>query len=324
MADTKETPHQADIIIVDDVPENLHVLSGMLKSQNYKVRPFPSGKLAIRAAEAEAPDLILLDIMMPEMDGYEVCRRLKEVEDLKDVPIIFISALTETKDIVKAFSMGGVDYVTKPFEFEEVRARVDTHLKIRSLQIELEKKHRQLEENYEQLRRLEARERELLEKTLSGSIKVLAQILSIAKPAAFGKSARIARLMRSLAVELGIPTWEFELAGRLSQIGCVILPDQLVNKIARGEALVNVESAVFSKHPEVARELLVNIPHLEKIAEIVAQQLEQPPEEGEKPAIKAKPAADTVVSARALQMVLECDRLTSAGKTTRSAIGKIK
>lgn len=119
------------VLIVDDMPENLRILSELLKENGYRVRPVPNGNLALQVAEKEKPDLILLDIMMPDMDGYEVCSLLKANENLKDVPVIFISALNDAKDIVKAFTSGGVDYVTKPFKAEEVTARVATHLKIR-------------------------------------------------------------------------------------------------------------------------------------------------------------------------------------------------
>jgi putative two-component system response regulator len=98
----------------------------------------PGGKLALKAVEREAPDLILLDITMPEMDGFEVCRRLKQDVRYRDIPVIFISALNETLDKVEAFGSGGVDYITKPFQFEEVHARVETHLKLRRYQIHLE------------------------------------------------------------------------------------------------------------------------------------------------------------------------------------------
>jgi sigma-B regulation protein RsbU (phosphoserine phosphatase) len=128
----------AGILVVDDTPANLQVLAGMLKDRGYKVRPVPSGKLALLAARKDPPDLILLDINMPEMNGYEVCEQLKADELLKGIPIIFISALTEQLDKVKAFAIGGVDYITKPFQMEELHARVATHLKLRRLQIELE------------------------------------------------------------------------------------------------------------------------------------------------------------------------------------------
>ena len=119
-----------NILIVDDIPANLKVLGDILKGDGYKVRPVPNGMLALQVAEKEKPDLILLDIMMPDMDGYEVCRRLKENKDLSGIPVIFISALNETDDIVKALTSGGADYITKPFKAEEVKARVATHLKI--------------------------------------------------------------------------------------------------------------------------------------------------------------------------------------------------
>ncbi len=135
-----------NVLLVDDTPANLQVLGGMLKEQGCIVRPVPTGKLAIRFAEVDPPDIILLDIMMPEMDGYEVCRRLKDIDRLRDIPVIFISALHETIDKVKAFAAGGVDYISKPFHFEEVQARVNTHLNIRRLQIELERQNRQLQD----------------------------------------------------------------------------------------------------------------------------------------------------------------------------------
>jgi len=134
----------ASILAVDDTPANLQVLAGMLKERGYKVRPVPSGKLALLAARRDPPDLILLDINMPEMNGYEVCEHLKADHKLKEIPVIFISALTEQLDKVKAFSTGGVDYLTKPFQMEELHARVETHLNLRRLQIELEETNARL------------------------------------------------------------------------------------------------------------------------------------------------------------------------------------
>ena len=134
----------ASILVVDDTPANLQVLAGMLKDRGYKVRPVPSGKLALLAARRDPPDLILLDINMPEMNGYEVCEQLKADDNLLGIPVIFISALTEQLDKVKAFATGGVDYITKPFQMEELHARVETHLKLRRLQIELEESNARL------------------------------------------------------------------------------------------------------------------------------------------------------------------------------------
>ncbi len=142
----------ASILVVDDTPANLQLLAGMLKDRGYKVRPVPSGKLALLAAGRDPPDLILLDINMPELNGYEVCERLKADDKLHGIPIIFISALTEPLDKVKAFAIGGVDYLTKPFQMEELHARVETHLKLRRLQTELEQYSRHLELARERLK----------------------------------------------------------------------------------------------------------------------------------------------------------------------------
>lgn len=153
---TTEGDHKLpDLLVVDDTPANLHLLADMLKEHGYRVRPAPSGKLALQAVQKEKPDLILLDINMPEMNGYEVCEQLKADETLKDIPVLFISALDETTDKIKAFAAGGVDYVTKPFQFEEVVARVHTHLNLRRLQLELEGQNVLLQEKHDQLKKLE-------------------------------------------------------------------------------------------------------------------------------------------------------------------------
>ncbi len=136
----------ACIMAVDDTPANLRLLRQILKNAEHDVRLFPNGSLALASARAEPPDLILLDIRMPDMNGYEVCERLKGDDLTRDIPVIFISALQETIDKVKAFSTGGVDYITKPFQEEEILARVETHLALRTLQKALEEKNARLGE----------------------------------------------------------------------------------------------------------------------------------------------------------------------------------
>ena len=138
----EQTP--PSILIVDDIPENLRLLAGILATYNYFVRPATNGLRALMAARTEPPDLVLLDIKMPEMDGYSVCEQLKADERTCNIPIIFISALGDVQDKMKGFALGGVDYITKPFQAEEVLARVQTHLALRALQIRLEDHNRQL------------------------------------------------------------------------------------------------------------------------------------------------------------------------------------
>lgn len=146
-----EQEFKGNIIVVDDTPANLRLLVEILRNNGYKVRPVPNGRLAIPAIHSSPPDLILLDIMMPEMDGYEVCRHLKSDSKTQDIPVIFISAINEVMDKVKAFNVGGVDYITKPFQVEEVLVRVRTHLAVRSLQKNLQQKNDDLAQTLEQL-----------------------------------------------------------------------------------------------------------------------------------------------------------------------------
>jgi DNA-binding response OmpR family regulator len=139
----KET---GNILVVDDTKENLKILANALGNEGYRVRPALSGPVALEAAKTEPPDLILLDIMMPGMDGYQVCRALKRDPLLKDIPVIFISAMDQVADKIKGFQAGGVDYVSKPFQTEEVLSRVGTHLYLRKLQQDMEIKNARLTE----------------------------------------------------------------------------------------------------------------------------------------------------------------------------------
>jgi len=134
------------ILIVDDNPDNLSVLNSALAGQGYRVLSKKSGEDAIRTAEKRNPDLILLDILMPGIDGFETCRRLKQDDRLKEIPVIFMSALSDTVDKIRGFEIGGVDYVTKPFQQEELHARINTHLTIRKLQEELRSRNELLQE----------------------------------------------------------------------------------------------------------------------------------------------------------------------------------
>lgn len=137
------------ILVVDDTPPSLFVLAAVLNEFGFDPRPVTNGEAALRAARIEPPDLVLLDINMPHMDGFEVCRRFKADPTLCEIPVIFISAYGEMEDKVTAFAAGGVDYVTKPFHAEEVRARISVHL-------ELRRKERELERSNAQLRQMEA------------------------------------------------------------------------------------------------------------------------------------------------------------------------
>ena len=154
-----------DILIVDDMPDNLRLLSTMLTCYGYHVRKAINGQLALQGAEISPPDLILLDINMPKMNGYQVCEKLKLSEKTKDIPVIFISALDDVMEKVKAFEVGGVDYITKPFQIEEVLARVQNQLSLRLLQSQLQLQAKELHDRNSRLQQ-EIAERQRAEESI--------------------------------------------------------------------------------------------------------------------------------------------------------------
>lgn len=142
---------KGNLMVVDDTLANLRLLVNLLTENGYKVRAAANGRLAVSSVRLSAPDLILLDILMPELNGYEVCQQLKADERTKDIPIIFMSAINDVFDKVQAFKAGGIDYITKPFQIEEVLARVAIHLENRSLQKTLQEKNETLARTLEEL-----------------------------------------------------------------------------------------------------------------------------------------------------------------------------
>ena len=181
-----------NILIVDDKPHNIMLLSSMLKQAGYNVKSTTNGMDALHEVKNDPPDLILLDVNMPEMDGYEVCRKLKSDEKSKNIPVVFLSAMMDTDFIVKGFENGGVDYITKPFQFEEVKARVINHIALSELKIELKKHNENLEklvhertlelaEAYKRLRNIDRLKGEFIEMIAHEFKTPLTGILGVAE-----------------------------------------------------------------------------------------------------------------------------------------------
>ncbi len=249
MADRSE---KQKVLVVDDAPENIQVLMETLKGE-YAVVPAVNGQKALKIAEtAPVPDIILLDIMMPEMDGYEVCRRLKANRVTRNIPVIFVTALDQEEDETMGLELGAVDYITKPISPAIVQARVKTHLNLKNAQQRLQ---------------------DLLSQTLSGSVRMLVDILGLVNPMAFSRSSQIRRLTNSMVKTLGITdVWKFDLAAMLSQIGCVTLPAETLKKFYEGLELTEKEQQLYSDFPKAGAELIANIPHLEQVAGMIARQ----------------------------------------------------
>jgi CheY-like chemotaxis protein len=276
--------HRGNIMIVDDNPANLKLLEDMLRQHGYEVRSFPRGRLALAAAAQEPPDLILLDINMPEMNGYEVCEQLKASAGLSGIPVIFLSALNAVEDKVKGFRSGGVDYISKPFQFEEAQARVETHLK---------------------LRRAQQAEHDLLEKTLGGAVGALWELVQLTSPILALRSRAIRDIVLRITKRMGSSdSWQYELAATLCLLGCITLPDEVFEKAYCGQDLSPDEDRMYRAHPERAARLLSNIPRLEVVADIIRGQ--------------QKPGATM------LHLALELDRRIYRGATSGSALAEIR
>ena len=285
-----------NIMIVDDNPANLKLLEDMLQLHRYEVRSFPRGRLALAAADQEPPDLILLDINMPEMNGYEVCQQLKSSPRLSGIPVIFLSALTATEDKVKGFRSGGVDYISKPFQFEEVQARVQTHLKLRFAQ---------------------QAEHDLLEKTLNGAVGALWELIQLTSPLLTSRSHAIRDIVQWILERLAVPdAWQYELAARLCLVGCIALPDEVFERGYAGARLSPEEDKMFRAHPESTARLISSIPRLEAVAEMIRSQ--------QKPPAKSPVMEPTTQGAHLLNIALELDRRVYKGAVYEDALAELR
>ncbi|MGZ5579592.1 MAG: HD domain-containing phosphohydrolase [Methylobacter sp.] len=214
----------ADILIVDDTLANLQLLSTLLKEEGYKVRPANSGILALQAVAKKKPDLILLDIKMPEMNGYEVCEVLKSNPETKNIPVLFISALNDVADKIKAFNVGGLDYINKPFQFEEVKARVATHLRLKAYEDDMEAKIAQ------GVREIEALNQEIID-TQQELIFTMGQICETRSHETGQHVKRVAEYSYLLAKLCGFEEQELiKQAAPMHDIGKVAIPDSILNK----------------------------------------------------------------------------------------------
>jgi CheY-like chemotaxis protein len=292
----ESTDRAAKILVVDDDLQALGAMERVLRTQGFAVSTFSDARAALAAAAAAPPDLILLDITMPDMDGYAACRHFKANPMLFEVPVVFISALGEIDDKVRGFAAGAVDYVTKPFDYAEVQARVETQVR---------------------LRRLQLAEHELLEKTLGGAVKALVEIVVLASPTVSERGRSVRAIVTHLVDRLQPPgRWQYELAASLCPIGCIAIPEEVLEKAYAGVPMADEERQMFLAHPALARRILGGIPRLEAVAEIIGRQLET-----------SLPASlpETVSTGLALlRLAQEFDQLTYRGVDPAGARASLK
>jgi response regulator RpfG family c-di-GMP phosphodiesterase len=256
------------ILAVDDTPALLRLLTNLLQDEGYEVRSALGGELALHAAKTNPPDLVLLDIRMPGMDGYEVCRQLKADPATRDVPVIFVSAVSETLEKVQGFGLGAVDFVTKPYQRDELMARVRTHLELHRLRHHLED---QVQERTAALTQSEKR----LRTSLLDSITALAAIVEMRDPYTAGHQRRVAQLAIAIAKELQLPEEQVEgvhLASVVHDVGMIRIPAEILTKPGK---LIDLEFSIIKEHPENGYEVLKSISFPWPIAQIVLQHHER-------------------------------------------------
>ena len=290
-----------NVLVVDDTEANVDILVDTL-SDSYDISVAMDGPSALEAVSENPPDLILLDVMMPGMDGYEVCERLKANKRTRGIPVIFVTAKVEVADEIKGFGSGAVDYVTKPISPPVVKARVETHLKLRKAERDLQ---------------------ELVEKTLAGAVGVLVDILSVANPTAFSRASRIKRHVNELMAASDLSRfWQIRLAATLSQIGCITVSSEIIEKIYRGQDVSREERETYSRHPQVGYEMICKLPNLGEVAEIIARQQILETDTGFQGTETAQKLIQ--VGSRMLKLVLDYEQLTYSGETPNAAISKLK
>lgn len=264
-ADVKKT--KPLVLIVDDKPTNIDVLVDTLK-RDYLLRVAKTGAKAIHYAETQHPDLILLDIMMPEMNGFDVCVRLKENPKTADIPVIFITAVNDPMHIVRGFEVGAADYVTKPVHGLEVQARVQNHLAIREMRQALNAQNTLLEQKVRE-------KTAALQEMFNATVQTMALAVEIRDPYTAGHQTRVAALACAIAQKMGLPNDQVETiryAGLLHDIGKIRIPAAIMNRPGK---LLPVEREIIHIHPQVGYDLLKNIPFPWPIAEIVYQHHEK-------------------------------------------------
>jgi putative two-component system response regulator len=249
------------ILAVDDTPASLKLLSDILNEQGYEVRAAINGELALHSAINNPPELVLLDIRMHGMDGFEVCRQLKAHPKTRDIPVIFVSAVSETGEKVQGFELGAVDFVTKPYQREELLARVSTHLEVDRLRNHLEEL-------------VQERTRELRENLLD-FVTAIGATIEVRDPYTAGHQRRVAHLATAIARELHLTEDQIiglRLAGVVHDIGKIKVPAEILSKPGRLDAL---EFDLIKRHPVTGHEILKSINFPWPIAEAVLQHHER-------------------------------------------------
>ncbi|MBW2366867.1 MAG: response regulator [Deltaproteobacteria bacterium] len=258
---------KAHILVVDDNPTNIDLLVDALRDE-YRLGIAKNGIKALAYAQQYLPDLILLDIMMPELDGYDVCIRLKKDRRTREIPVIFITALTSPDQKIRAFEVGGVDYITKPFHASEVLARVRIQLSLKKMTESLNNQNILLEQKVQE-------KTTALQEMLNATIKTMALAVEIRDPYTAGHQAKVAQLASAIGKKMDVSVMQLNsirFAGELHDIGKIRIPEAIINRPGK---LLDLEREMIKIHPQIGYDLLKNIPFPWPIADIVLQHHEK-------------------------------------------------
>jgi putative two-component system response regulator len=255
------------VLIVDDNATNIDLLVNTLQAE-YRLGVAKNGAKALEYVKKQKPDLVLLDIMMPGMDGFEVCAHLKADPESVTIPIIFITAVTETINKTRGFELGAVDYITKPFHAAEVKSRIRTHLSLEEMRQKLKFQNIYLEEQV-------ARKTAEIRQILNASIRSMAYMLEIRDPYTAGHQQRVAELACAIAEKLGLSPATIDgirIAGILHDVGKIRIP---LSILSRSGQLLDAEYEMLKIHPQVSYDILKDIPFPWPVAQIVLQHHER-------------------------------------------------
>jgi putative two-component system response regulator len=318
--------NEGTIMVVEDTQASLKLITDILVAEGYQVRPADSGELALASIEAMPPELILLDIIMPGMDGFEVLRRLKAQEETRDIPVIILSAITEGEQRVKGLNLGAVDFISKPYQADELLARVRTHMELFRLRFQLEQQAADLRSANEQLqsdiakrKQAEAALREShakLERNLKGAIDVISQAIEMKGPYTPGHHQRVAKMAAAIAREMGLTDYRIEgveLAAKVYDIGLLGIPAEYLQDVGR---LDGIKLTMYQSYPQAGHDALMNIEFPWPIAGIALQHQECFDGSGFPRGIKGK---DTLIEARIFAVADAIEDLT-VNKSYRNAL----
>ncbi len=312
-----DSEHKFEILVVEDTPASLKLVCDTLKAEGYLVRPANSGELALASVEAKIPELILLDIRMPGMNGFEVCEQLKSDPRTQSVPVIFLSAFTETEQHVKGFELGAVDFITKPFERAELLARVKTHLELNYLRnsledevlsktTELQQSNQRLESSYKQL-----------QVALDGIISATGKLLAMRDPYTSNHQKNVAKLSSAIAEEMGVSEERvrgIHMGALIHDIGKISIAAEILVKPGK---LTDIEYAIIKGHAESGFEVLKDIAFPWPIAQIAHQHHERMDGSGYPEGLKG----DQIIAEAKIVAVADVVEAMSADRPYRSGLG---